>query len=99
MINFSNAKSVVDYDPLIMNNLGSSYYMTQRFDSAKYTFTEMKKIFNNYIEPQVNLLAIYTNQKNIDSAKMLINEIDAHKFDNATVKNYTIFIKIKDYLK
>ena len=96
---FRNALNMTPGIPVIKNNLASTYYMTGNIDSAKMLLFDLKHKCPDYIEPQINLLSIYTNIKNYDSAKTIINEIDNKKFKSENVKNYYIYKEIINYLK
>jgi O-antigen ligase len=97
--NFLKAKELIKYDPLIMSNLASTYYMEGNSDSAKIILNEVLKYFPNYIEPQINLLAIYYNNKDFESAKNLIKDISTKEKDTTKIRNYNVYQSIKNYFK
>lgn len=94
---FRSARERMKYYPTIMNNEAAALYMTGNYEEAEKRYTEIRDIFPNYIEPRINLLAFYTNQKRYIEAKVLISEIESKAFDNRYVKNYSVFLEIKDY--
>ena len=84
---------------MISNNLAAAYYQTGNIDSAKSIFLNLKKYYPSYIEPQINLLSLYMNTYNYDSAKMIIKVIEEKSFNKEFVKNYSVFISVKEFLK
>lgn len=94
---FRNAREYMKYYPTIMNNEASSLYMIGYHKEAEERYLEIKKIFPNYIEPQINLLSLYINQKRLLEVEKLINELDSKPMNTKYVKNYSVFLKIKDY--
>ena len=94
---FKSARVYMQYYPTIMNNEASALYMTGNFKEAEERYLEIKKIFPNYIEPQINLLSLYTNQKQNEDAKSNLAELGSKTIDPKYVKNYSVFLKIKDY--
>lgn len=96
---FRSARNYMNYYPAIMNNEASALYMTGNYKESLEKYLEIKRLFPNYIEPQINLLSFYTNQNRYEEAKSLITELDTKSFNLKYVKNYSVFLKIKDYFK
>ena len=96
---FQSARERMKYYPTIMNNEASALYMTGNYGEAEKRYNEIRDIFPNYIEPRINLLAFYTNQKRYNEAMELISEIESKTYDLRYVKNYSVFLEIKDYFK
>jgi hypothetical protein len=71
--------------------------MTGNIKKAEERYLEIKKLFPNYIEPQINLLTLYTNQKQTTEANNLITELSNKSINLRYVKNYSVFLKIKNY--
>ncbi|MFA7360221.1 MAG: O-antigen ligase family protein [Candidatus Kapaibacterium sp.] len=94
---FKSARERMKYYPTIMNNEAAALYMTGNYEEAKKRYNEIRDIFPNYIEPRINLLAFYTNQKRYNEARELISEIESKTYDSRYVKNYSVFLEIKDY--
>jgi tetratricopeptide (TPR) repeat protein len=94
---FRNAREFMRYYPTIMNNEASALYMTGNIKKAEERYLEIKKLFPNYIEPQINLLTLYTNQKQTTEANNLITELSNKSINLRYVKNYSVFLKIKNY--
>jgi tetratricopeptide (TPR) repeat protein len=96
---FRKARKYSKYYPTIMMNEASACYATERYEEAINILKELKTIAPNFIEPQINLLSIYANMKMNDEVKTLINEIDKWTYDPKYVKNYSVFVQIKNYFK
>jgi tetratricopeptide (TPR) repeat protein len=94
---FRRAREYSRYYPTIIMNEASACYATGRNDEAINILNELKTIAPNYIEPQINLLSIYANLRMDNESKELISEIDNRKFDPNYVKNYGVFVQIKNY--
>ncbi|MCK9407665.1 MAG: O-antigen ligase family protein [Bacteroidetes bacterium] len=88
---FEDARELIPYNPLVLNNLASSSYMCGKNMEAKQIYTEMKTKYPNYIEPQINLLSVLANSGEDSSAIILLNELEENASGNAT------YHQIKDY--
>lgn len=99
LVLFRNAHTLTPGIALITNNLAAAYYKAGNIDSSKEIFLNLKNNFPNYIEPQINLLSLYANTRNYDSAKIIIKEIEEKEFKKEFVKNYSVFQQIKEFLK
>lgn len=95
---FRSARSYMKYYPTIMNNEASALYMSGKIYEAEQLFLEITNLFPNYIEPQINLLALYTNINKFSEAKKILLEIERKSFNEKYVKNYSVFLRIKNYL-
>jgi len=71
--------------------------MSGDMEKALITLSFLKDNFPNYIEPQINLLAIYANNKQDIEAKELIKIINRDSKDTTKIKNYNVFLSIKKY--
>lgn len=96
---FRSAREKMKYYPTIMNNEAAALYMTENFEEAETRYNEIRNIFPNYIEPKINLLAFYVNQRRNREANELISEIESNAFESRYVKNYSVFLEIKNYFK
>jgi O-antigen ligase len=96
---FLKARKYSKYYPTIMMNEASACYATGKYEDAISILKELKTIAPNFIEPQINLLSIYANLKMNDESNTLIYEIDNKIYDPVYVKNYSVFIQIKNYFK
>jgi O-antigen ligase len=66
---FKNAYHDHPYNPYVLNDLGSSYFMSNTIDSAKLFYKEAARINPRFDEPKLNLTAIYINENNYEEAK------------------------------
>jgi tetratricopeptide (TPR) repeat protein len=96
---FVSARKYLEYYPTLMNNEASALYMTGNYKEAEERYLEVKRLFPNYVEPQINLLSMYANQKRYTETKTLIAELDNIPISIKYVKNYSVFLEIKDYFK
>jgi O-antigen ligase len=83
--------------PVILSNKATSLYILNDNENAIKLLTEMKRKYPFFIEPQINLLAIYTNIGQDSLAKILINEIENKPVEHRFIRNYNVLEKIKDY--
>ena len=81
------------YYPTIMNNEASALYMTGKIEDAENLYLEIKNIFPNYFEPQINLLALYANEKKNEKSKILINELNQKQ--ERRWRDFTVFSALK----
>lgn len=95
--NFREATKLNSTNPLIINNLAASNLRVGNINKAITIFNYLKENFPNYLEPQVNLLAIYINQNKSELATDLINQIEAKLENGKTIKNMSLFVKIRRY--
>lgn len=93
---FQYASQLSRWNPLILNNIASTYYQLNKTAKAKKLYLQIKDMFPNYIEAQVNLLAFYVNFKQDSLAQKLIKEIDS-KINIPNVNNRQLYERIKKY--
>lgn len=94
---FDKAIELTPNIPVVMNNKAAALYMLKENDDAVKLYLEMKRRYPFYIEPQVNLLAIYTNLKQDSLAMMLIKDIENKSVRNNYIRNIDVFYKIKEH--
>jgi tetratricopeptide (TPR) repeat protein len=82
--------------PPLISNYASALYMTGDHVKSDSLFSVVIKNSPYYIEPKINLLVIHVNNGEDSLALEMIKEIDNLKFDIKGVKNFPIFMKIKD---
>jgi tetratricopeptide (TPR) repeat protein len=97
MNSFNEALNLAPYAPAIISNIASSFYMLKDNENAIKLLVDMKKDYPFFIEPQINLLAIYANTGQDSSAQSLLSEISKKSIEHKFVKNYFVLEKIKDY--
>ncbi|MFA5011717.1 MAG: O-antigen ligase family protein [Ignavibacteria bacterium] len=96
---FKNSRELMKYYPVIMNNEAGAFYMLGNTKKAEEQYLEIRSLFPDYIEPQINLLSLYTNEGRKDDAFNLLKELENKELNTKDIKNYSVFLKIKDYLK
>jgi len=97
LICFQDARKYAVYIPSIISNEASAYYMSGNKENAMKELYFLREHFPNYIEPKVNLLAIYANNKQDIEAKELIKRINQDSKDTTKIKNYNVFLQIREY--
>ncbi len=97
LICFQDARKYALYIPSIISNEASAYYMSGNKENALKDLYFLKDNFPNYIEPKVNLLAIYANNKQDIEAKELLKIINRDLKDTTKIKNYNVFLQIREY--
>ena len=90
--------------PTIKHNLASTYYSLKMESEAEKLYQELKNEFPNYIEPQVNLLALYSNAGKNDDAIALIRSIEAkfvtyHYVDGKEKNDWSHYISFEKRIK
>jgi len=94
---FEKALILTPNAPVILNNIAAAIYRQNRNEEATKMFYEMRKRFPFFLEPQINLLAIYTNAKKDSLAKILLEDIGRRSAGNSKIRNFDVFEKIRDY--
>jgi len=94
---FNKGIEIAPFWPPLLNNLASAYYMTGEILKADSLLSVVIKNCPDYIEPRINLLVIYANDGKDILARNIITEIQKKEFDNDKVKNYSTFLRIKEY--
>jgi O-antigen ligase len=75
LIHSINAEKISLYNPLVLHNTGAIYQSQKKYDKAIIYYKKMQKLFPNYIDPQVNLLIIYSETASFEKGKQLFNEL------------------------
>jgi O-antigen ligase len=83
--------------PVILSNTATSFYTLKDNENAFKILLQLQRKFPLFIEPQINLLAIYTNTGQDSLAKMLLINIENKSVEHQYIKNYNVLEKIKDY--
>ncbi len=96
---FRSARKEAEFYPVIMSNEAGALYMSGKSNEAEAGYNEIKILFPDYIEPQINLLALYTNTGKKDKAGNLLQELERKQLNPKYIKNYSVFLQIKDYLR
>ncbi|MCX6163576.1 MAG: O-antigen ligase family protein [Ignavibacteriae bacterium] len=97
MNSFNSALELAPYVPAIKSNIASSFYMLKDNENAIKLLMDMKMDFPFFVEPQINLLAIYANTGQDSLAQILLNEINKKSIEHEFIKNYFVLEKIKVY--
>ena len=70
-----NAERLSPYNPLVLHNTAGIYQSSKKFDKATSYYRRMQKLFPNYIDPQINLLIIYSETLPFEKSKELFDEL------------------------
>lgn len=80
-----NALKLAPYSPLILNNVATSYHSLGNTREAISRFESLKKLFPDYIDPQIKLLYLYTYDKQVEKGSTLLNELLKKNPENQTL--------------
>jgi putative inorganic carbon (hco3(-)) transporter len=94
---FNKALELAPYSPIIKSNIAATFYMLKDYENATKLLTNMRLSYPVFLEPQINLLAIYANTGQDSLALSLLNEINKFSGDGKFIKNYFVLEKIKVY--
>jgi O-antigen ligase len=94
-----NAVKLMPQYPSLLNNRASALYKTGRINESIESFRYLEKVFPNYEESRINLLAIYTNEKMYSEAIKCLNDIEKSNPEWKFIKNYIVFLEIKKYFE
>ncbi len=94
---FENASLIMPYYPTVMSNKASAMYKTGNITEAITLYKEIQKLFPNFFEPQINLLAVYANEKRDTEAVRLLKDLETVAMEPKFIKNYIVFSDIKNY--
>lgn len=62
-------------NPLVLHNTAGIYQSLRNYDKATNHYKKMQKLFPNYIDPQINLLIIYSETDQKEAGKNLFNAL------------------------
>ena len=94
---FENASLIMPYYPTVMSNKASALYKTGKVSEAIDLYRETQKLFPYFFEPQINLLAVYANEKRDTEALSLLKNLETVIKEPKFIKNYIVFSDIKNY--
>ena len=89
-----SGQELAPYNPTIMRNIASNYYLMKNYEKAIEQLEKVKKNFPNYIAPQFNLLDLYSETGQSKKADSLYLELKKkapddphlHQYENKTEK-------------
>jgi len=96
-ISFDKALFLTPNAPMILNNKAAVLYMQNEYMDAIKVLQEMNRRFPLFVEPKINLLAIYANMKQDSLAQNLILEIEKRSEGKMFIKNYKVFENIRNH--
>jgi O-antigen ligase len=70
-----DAERLSPYNPLILHNTAGIYQSSKKYDKATSYYVRMQKLFPSYLDPQINLLIIYSEIEPIEKGKQLFKEL------------------------
>jgi len=70
-----NAEKLSPYNPLVLHNTAGIYQSSKKYDNAIIYYKKMQKLFPNYIDPQINLLIIYSETDQIEVGNNLFDAL------------------------
>ena len=75
LVHALNSEKLSPYNPLVLHNTAGIYQSSKKYDDAKILYKNMQKIFPNYLDPQINLLIIYSETLPFEKSKKLFDEL------------------------
>lgn len=93
-----HASKVQPYYAPTWNNVASLYYSLGRKQEAVEKFQETKNTFRNYIEPQINLMALHLNEGELLKAKEIFYELSRNNELVSKASNYNYYLNYKNAL-
>jgi tetratricopeptide (TPR) repeat protein len=75
LLHSKKSEKIAPYNPLVLHNTAAIYQSSKKFDNAIFYYEKMRKLFPNYIDPQINLLLIYSENEQFEKGKRLFNEL------------------------
>lgn len=75
LIHSIKAEKLAPNNPLVLHNTGGIFQSQKKYDKAIIIYEKMRKSFPNYLDPQINLLYIYSEISPLDKGKQLYNEL------------------------
>jgi O-antigen ligase len=75
LIHALEAEKLSPNNPLVLHNTAGIYQSSKKYDKAVIRYKKMQKLFPNYIDPQINLLIIYSETDQIEEGKNLFNTL------------------------
>ena len=75
LVHALNAEKLSPNNPLVLHNIAAIYQSSKKYDKAITYYERMRKLFPNYIDPQINLLIIYSETAPFEQSKKLFDEL------------------------
>jgi O-antigen ligase len=70
-----NSEKLSPYNPLVLHNTAGIYQSSKKYNDAVIRYKNLQKLFPNYIDPQINLLIIYSETLPFEKSKELFDEL------------------------
>ena len=83
-----SGQELAPYNPTIMRNIASNYYLMKNYEKAIEQLEKVKKNFPNYIAPQFNLLDLYSETGQSKKADSLYLELKKKAPDDPHLHQY-----------
>jgi len=83
-----SGQELAPYNPTIMRNIASTYYLMKNYENAIEQLEKIKKNFPNYIAPQFNLLELYSETGQSKKADSLYFELKKKAPDDPHLNQY-----------
>jgi O-antigen ligase len=75
LIHSIKSEKVAPNNPLVLHNTAAIYQSSKKYDKAVIYYERMRTLFTNYIDPQINLLIIYSEIAPFEQSKQLFDEL------------------------
>ncbi len=81
LVHSIKSEKIAQFNPLVLHNTAGIYQSLKKFENAVSYYEKMREFFPNYIDPQINLLIIYSETAQLQKGKQLYDELmkkDSH---------------------
>ncbi len=75
LVHALEAEKLSPNNPLVLHNTAAIYQSSKKYNEATFYYHRMQKLFPNYIDPQINLLIIYSETLPFEKSKLLFDEL------------------------
>ena len=77
-----SAKELAPFNPIVLRNVIGVHQASGDIEKAEQMYEQYKNMFPNCIDPQINLLIIYTKRGEKEKAEKLFSELEKKAPDN-----------------
>ena len=88
LIHSINSEKIAPNNPLVLHNTAAIYQSSKKYNKAIVYYEQLRKLFPNYIDPQINLLLIYTETGAIEKGKELFDELKTKDPQNSRLISF-----------
>lgn len=75
LVHSIKAEKIAPNNPLVLHNTAGIYQSQKKYDKAIIYYRNLQKQFPNYMDPQINLLIIYSETNQVEEGKNLFQSL------------------------